>query len=46
MKTEKEEKPNRNWKIVAGTAAATGAATVGAVISFVAYVFWRGWQGG
>jgi hypothetical protein len=40
MKTEKEEKTGRNWKVVAGVAAATGAATVSTVIGVVLYAMW------
>ena len=41
MKKEKEEKTGRNWKVVAGVAAATGAATVSTAVGIVAYAFWR-----
>lgn len=36
-----EEKTGRNWKIVAGTAAAAGAATVSAAIGVVLYAVYR-----
>jgi hypothetical protein len=41
VKTKKEEKAGRNWKIVAGVAMASGAATVSTAIGIAAYAFWR-----
>jgi hypothetical protein len=41
MEKNDQETTNRNWKVVAGTAAATGAATVSVAIGIVLYAVWQ-----